>query len=97
MGLRIGLGELRAMTATLLRHLETLKSDEVEIPHDYFWHIPAADKYDVAKEPSDLTVGQLSDDWAELQRIQKREVEPLGYALVWLSNVLRAIGESTVG
>jgi hypothetical protein len=50
----------------------------------------------VYEEPSELTVGQLSEDWKELQQISSGQKLPIAYALVWLSSVLRFVGSKIV-
>ncbi|MCP4347870.1 MAG: hypothetical protein GY795_20395 [Desulfobacterales bacterium] len=54
--------------------------------------------YDPCNEPnpSDCTLGQLSDDWSNLQKILNSENEPTGYALVWLASIMRTVGEEVV-
>ena len=41
-------------------------------------------------------MGQLSDDWEELQRVRRHESEPLAFAFVWLGSIFKAIGEHVV-
>jgi hypothetical protein len=41
-------------------------------------------------------MGQLTDDWNEVQRIVRGERDAIGYGLVWLSTILRRLGESTL-
>ena len=69
----------------------------VAISVDYYWSIPREQRLDVTKEPTEHTLGQLSDDLSELTRIDDDEAEVISYALVWLSSVLRELGETTVG
>lgn len=71
--------------------------ESVDLREDYYWSIPRQQRLDVTKEPTEHTLGQLSDDLNELARIDNGEVEPVSYALVWLSSVLREVGETTVG
>jgi hypothetical protein len=37
------------------------------------------------------------DDWAEVQRIVDGKGAPVGYGLVWLSSMLRYVGERALG
>jgi len=58
-----------------------------------FWSIPPDALYDVYQEPPELTIGQLTESWDNLRRLG--EDEPgFGLDLVWLSDVLRAIGHA---
>ena len=91
------LADLRAITLRLYDHLEQRGVDGVQPPQDYYWSIPREQRIDVTKEPTEHTLGQLSDDLNELARISTGETEPISYALVWLSSVLRELGETTIG
>lgn len=62
---------------------------------DYYWSIPREQRGNYSGEPTEHTLGQLSDDLAELRRINAGEAEPVGYAFVWLAAVLRELGETT--
>ncbi|MEU4839908.1 hypothetical protein [Nocardia testacea] len=47
--------------------------------------------------PADLTIGQLSDSWEFLRTPLADPDDALTYHLVWLADILRAIGEDNVG
>jgi hypothetical protein len=68
----------------------------VELPSDYYWDIPEGEKYNPYQKPSDLTLGQLTDDWSELNKVLEGSAEPISYHFVWLAAILRAIGEAIV-
>jgi hypothetical protein len=91
--MRIEVSELRAISAQLFSHLEKRENGWMEIPVDYYWDISKDERYKPYEEPKHFDLGQLFDDWAELQKISRGENEPIAYALVWLSSVLRAVGE----
>jgi len=88
--------ELRRIFTLLLSHIEDCGSAQFNIADDFYWDIPRPDRYNPYEEPHDLNLGQLSDDWANLQRIANGESVPIGYGLVWLSSILRAVGESHI-
>jgi hypothetical protein len=95
--MQIEISKLRKLTDRLLTHIEQLGHQSVEIPYDYYWGIQAPARYDFTKEPGESTVGQLYDDWAEMEKILRNDSEPHAYALVWLSAVLRVVGEEVIG
>ncbi|MFB8242685.1 hypothetical protein ACFC58_39750 [Kitasatospora purpeofusca] len=96
--LHVSLDELRRSFDVLLRHVEaTTASSAVALNSDYFWSIPSDDLYDVGKEPGSLTIGQLSESWQHLEDLLADEDRALGYHLVWLADVLRAIGQNLPG
>jgi len=92
--MRITTENLRQATLLLLEHLESTGQKEFIIEEDFYWNIPKDARYDPYKEPQELTLGQLSDDWAEIKSIVDGSREPVGYSLVWLSTLLRRIGEA---
>jgi hypothetical protein len=94
--MKIKISELRAAANRLFDHLERSGHAELEVDRDFYWSIPDEKLYSVYEEPSGFTVGQLSDDWKELQRISSGQRQPIGYALVWLSSVLRFVGTKIV-
>jgi hypothetical protein len=93
----VRISDLRAVAERLLEHLQETDREVISIDHDYYWVIPKEQRYEPDEEPKEFTLGQLSDDFRELMRIKNGEVEPIGYALVWLSSLLRVVGEKTIG
>ena len=94
--MEIALSELLRLGEKLFAHLEEKGYVKIEVSSDYYWEIPEESRYDSLNEPQKFVVGQLSDDWSELQKILRSEREPLGYALVWYSAILKAISEKVV-
>ena len=96
--MKIQLAELRQATNVLFDHLEKTGRTEIEVTEDFYWSIPEKHLYSVYTAPpeSDLTMGQLSDDWKELTKIAAGQSPPLAYALVWLSSLLRFVGTKLV-
>jgi hypothetical protein len=96
--MEVDISVLRTATDRLFDHLIEMNIEKLEIPYDYYWHIPKEQEYDVYAKPDleALTIGQLSDDWLELNKVVTGNHEVLGYHFVWLSSILRAIGETIV-
>lgn len=94
--MRISTHDLRAIVEKLLSHMDANGHSDIEISADYYWDVPQAVRYDCYQEPTKFDLGQLSDDWAELKKIQDGEADPISYALVWLSSILRRVGETSV-
>ena len=95
--MEINISELKAIFLREIEHLEELGYEKLEIPVDYYWNIPHEVRYDPYQEPKQLNLGQLSEDWEWLKQTLDGKREPLTYDLVWLSTILRAIGEHTPG
>ncbi|QMU62825.1 MAG: hypothetical protein GKR88_00080 [Flavobacteriaceae bacterium] len=77
-------------------HIKDSGIEEVEIQKDFYWNIPEEERYRLEKEPANLDMGQLSEDWDNLLRIINNENDPIAYALVWLSSIGRYVGEKIV-
>lgn len=94
---QITVEQLKAAAEMLFSHLQDSGVKTIEIAEDFYWDVPAANRYDQYEQPAQLTVGQLSDDVSEVQRMLAGDTPVLGYGLVWLAAVLRRIGETSVG
>lgn len=96
--MKIQLSDLRRATDALFDHLERTGRTEIDLTEDFYWSIPEKRLYSVYSPPpeSELTMGQLSDDWNEVAKIASGQRAPIAYALVWLSSLLRFIGSKLV-
>lgn len=94
--MEVKLSLLKAVTEKILTRLEESGCSSVTISEDFYWAIPKEGRYDPYSQPKELTLGQLTDDLSELERIATGESEPISYGLVWLSSILRVIGEKIV-
>jgi hypothetical protein len=96
--LSVSVTELRRSVDVLLGHIEAQVGDgPVVLDTDYFWAVPAAELYDVAEAPGNLTIGQLSESWQHVRDLLADQSHAVGYHLVWLADVLRAIGHGLPG
>jgi hypothetical protein len=93
------LDDLRKALDVILTGLHELGIDQVPVKHDYYWEIPESSLYDPYEKPSpnSLTLGQLHDDWSEIQRIIRGEIDPIAYHLVVLASLARYAGQKTIG
>lgn len=90
---QIPIDQLRRALDVALRHVEASAGPTVTLKEDLFWSVPVDELYDFAGEPQDLTIGQLSESWRHLENLLARQDQPVGYHLVWLADVIRAIGQ----
>ncbi|MVU77101.1 hypothetical protein GPX89_07550 [Nocardia sp. ET3-3] len=94
--LDVSLTELRRAFNLLLDHVEAAtEGDVVRLDEDYFWSIPQDELYVVDRVPSNLTIGQLSWSWQHLTDLLADADQAIGHHLVWLAEVLRAVGQKT--
>ncbi|MCA9292442.1 MAG: hypothetical protein KDA20_01365 [Phycisphaerales bacterium] len=92
--MRITVNELRNACDRLLSHLEESGQTEFDFDDDLYWDIPADVRYDAYSPIEAATAGQLEEDWKNVVEIQRGNSEPVGYALVWLSTIMRRVGEA---
>ena len=89
----VGVTQLAAISSKLLRYLEEQGVTSVELDKDYYWFLEKEEAYRPEVTPANPSLGQLTDDWRELEMISTGERPPVAYALVWLASILRAVGE----
>jgi hypothetical protein len=92
----INLKVLKSAVNAVLDHLvEDLGIENVAIEDekDFYWDCPYPKMHDVSMQLSDLTVGQLSDDFDFVKLIRRGESGDISYNLVHIAPLLRYIGE----
>ena len=94
--IQIGIGELKRILELLADHIRNESGQTLTISEDYYWEVDERQLYNPTQDPDVFNLGQLSDDWQRLSKILHGEDPPIGYALVWLGAVLRAIGQKYV-
>ena len=87
---------LQRVAEILLRHVEEVSGPEIAFDKDLYWSIPAEQRFNPYSEPSEFTIGQLSECIEELTRFAGNPEEAVSYGLVWLGEVIKAIGEGTI-
>jgi len=87
---------LQRVAAILLRHLEEVSGPEIAFDKDLYWSIPPEQRFNPCAQPSEFTIGQLSECIDELTRIEGNPEQAVSYGLVWLGEVIKAIGEGTI-
>ena len=94
--MEVKLSDLRIIFNKILDHLEKNGVTSIELEEDYYWEIPKNQVYNMHKDPKKLSIGQLYEDMEFLNNILKGRDEPIGYGLVWISSILRYIGEGNM-
>ena len=89
----IRLADLRLISEKLFAYLEDQGVESIDFAVDYYWNIPKEQMYNPYQEPFELDMGQLTDDWDDLQKLLDPEREPLTDDFVDLAAILRAVGE----
>ncbi|WP_064002888.1 hypothetical protein [Microbacterium oleivorans] len=89
--LEISTTQLREVFARVLDHVESMNGGTIKVYEDYFFSVPFPEIYQAtrSKQP-ELTIGSLEEQW---ERLNSRVPEStLTFELVWLADVMRAIG-----
>ncbi len=94
--IRISIELLERVYPILISHLREIEGEEVSLEDDYFWSIPRDQIGAVESSPTDLNIGQISECLEWLSGIEENSEGALTYHLVWLADVLRAIGYAVV-
>lgn len=94
--IRVPLEVLRQATQVILDQMEDSGVSELTLDKDYFWSIPPDEAYDVYNEPSNLTVGQLTECLDNLKVIVEDPSRSTSVALVWLGELMRAVGNGAI-
>ena len=91
--MKVELAELTEVWNRLVAHLAELGIDSVVLTQDYYWEVMAPERYDVYTKPTELTIGQISEDLVTVRNLLTEEHSPVVYDFVKLASVMRAIGE----
>ncbi|MDR0368186.1 MAG: hypothetical protein LBH82_03480 [Bacteroidales bacterium] len=91
----IKIDNLQEIAIQLLSKLKEKVGSDMEISKDYYWCISDDELYNPYQEPENLTVGQLSDDIIELERLLKKD-EAISYDIKRLSEILKAVSSENI-
>lgn len=92
--MEIELKELNEILEAILNHYKNLGQSKFSIEQDYYWNIVQREKFNPYDEPKTFTLGQLTWDLENLKRMLEDEIEPTSLDLIWLGQLLIAIGEN---
>jgi len=97
MSLEINIDEIEKAMLQLFNELRTKKGNIIEIEAiDYYWAINAQELYNPYNDPTELTLGQITDDLNELKKLANNESKPVSLDFVKISSILTMIGNKTV-
>ena len=91
--MEISILDLRKALNVVLDHIvETRGVDKVDIAHSFYWHIPFDEQFDMSKDPKELDVGSLSDEWDFAHNLLDNSYPPIAYQLCQLAPLLDYVG-----
>lgn len=88
--MKVNVDYIKKITSLLLERLKESKGNEIEIKNDYYWDISEDELYSPYEEPKNITLGQLSNDLEEVQRLNKSD-DAIVYDLKRLSQILKVL------
>lgn len=94
--MKINISDLRIVADKIFEHFEETHGQDIYLENDYYWEIPEDSLYNIEEEPKSHSMGQLSDDWSDLQMILNGKNEAISYNFVDLAAILKAIGQKLV-
>ncbi len=94
--MEIDLEKLRAAINVLIENTVRNVGPVVTVDVDEFWTVPNDDAFELGGDPQ-LTIGSVSESWAQAQKVTSDRDATVGYGYVWIADVLRALGYEYVG
>lgn len=90
--LTVNLGDLRSALTAALDLVEQRFGAEVELGVDYYWHLPVDQAFDMSREPTSFSAGQVSDDIVDaIENKRERDLAEAWHDLSHLIGLLRAL------
>lgn len=90
--LRIPVQQLRTAFELLMQRITEDEGETIPLERDFFWSIDPDALYNPYAEPEQLNMGQLDDSWKQLENAIRDNDLLMPYHLVWLADILRALG-----
>lgn len=89
--------DIKKLIEALLNKLEKLNdSTSFTFNNDLYWNITDEELYDPYKDPKELTMGSLIEDWEFLQNFLDGKREIIDYDLYKIASLIRFLGKSMI-
>lgn len=88
--MRVNIEEIEKIVSLLFSKLRESRGNEIELNNDFYWDISIEELYNPYEEPKNITLGQLSEDLDEIQRLNKSD-DAIAYDLKRLVSILIAL------
>ena len=88
--MKVNLEEIGVIVSFLLSKLKASAGNELEITADFYWDISVDEIFDPYNEPKNFSLGQLTDDLQEVQKIIQVD-NAISYDLGRIANIIKAI------
>lgn len=89
--------DIKKIIEILLTKLDSMDNDNsLILDKDLYWNIVDDEVYNVYKNPTELTIGSLVEDWEFLQKVINGKREMIDYDLNKMSNILKFLGNKMI-
>ena len=88
--MKVNIEQIESITMLLLLKLRESKGNEIELNSDFYWDVSKEELYNPYEKPKNITLGQLSDDLDELQRLSKSN-NAIAYDLKRVASIIKAL------
>lgn len=89
--MKVNIEEIHKITTILFSKLKEQKGNEIELENDFYWDISSDELYKPYDEPKNISLGQLSDDLNEVQRLSLSSDEAIPYDLKRIAEIIKAL------
>lgn len=94
----VSIAELKDIANWILDTWEREGLKEVAIEQNFYWDLEPEVRYNVTKDPSEFSMGELEFEWQCLKNAyEETDGYPIPHTLIWLSQILRTIAENKSG
>jgi hypothetical protein len=95
--IKIKLTDLKKIIKSLFNELNKLDDNTAfSLDEDFYWNILDEELYAVYKDPKELTMGRLFDDWEFLGKVVNNDREIIDYDLYKLAAILKFLGKKGI-
>lgn len=89
--MKFKINEIQEIVTLLLSKLKEQKGNEIKLENDFYWDILSDELYNPYDDPKTISLGQLSDDITEVDRLTKSKDEATPYDLKRIAEILKAL------
>jgi hypothetical protein len=89
----VDIAQLRRALAIGIDELQRTSGSVMRLEKDFFWAIPREERFNPYEQPETMTVGQLSELIGHVSALDSDPGRVTRQHLVWLGELLKAIGE----
>ena len=95
--MKMSIIDIKKFIKILLLGLDNLNNDtSFTFDEDLYWNIQDEELYNAYKDPSELTMGSLIEDWGFLQTVVNGDREIIDYDIYKFAAILKFLGKKMI-